>query len=474
MAESYDAIVVGSGPNGLAAAIEIARAGRSVLVLEAEDTIGGGARTAELNLPGFHHDICSAIHPLGVLSPFLRTVPLEKHGVTWIEPPIAVAHPLDDGTAATLQRGLEASALGLGEDAQAWRDVYAPFDRDPDALFGELLKPVRIPRHPFKMARFGLGALQSATRFAESSFRGVHARAMFASCAAHSIMPLESEGSASFGLVLAASAHAVGWPFPKGGSQTISDALVRELRAHGGDVRTGERVTSLRSLPRAKAVLLDVMPRSLVQIAGDALPASYGDQLRRYRHGPGVFKMDFALRGPVPWTAAECHRTATVHVGGTLEELAGSERAPHEGRVSERPFVLVAQQSLFDDTRAPPGQHTLWAYCHVPNGSKVDMSTIIEDQIERFAPGFRDLVLARSTMNAADVERHNANYVGGDIGGGLNDLPQTLARPVARWNPYTTPNPSLFLCSSATPPGGGVHGMCGYWAARAALRGVLA
>ena len=473
MAERFEAVVVGSGPNGLAAAIEIARAGHSVLVVEAAETVGGGTRTEELTLPGFHHDVCSAIHPLGVLSPFLRSVPLVERGVEWIEPPLALAHPLDDGTAASLERGLAATARGLGPDTAAWRGLFEPFARDPHALFSELLKPVRIPRHPFKMAQFGFHALQSAERLT-GLFQGEHAKAIFASCAGHAMMPLESPGTASFGLVLAIAAHAVGWPLPRRGSIAITEALVAELRSLGGEIRTGERVVTLGQLPSSRAVLFDVMPRTVAGIAGDALPTSYVEALQRFRHGPGIFKIDWALDGPIPWTAEPCTRTATVHVGGSADEILASERAPHEGRICEKPFVLVVQQSLFDATRAPAGKHTGWAYCHVPNGSTVDMTAAIEAQVERFAPGFRDRVLARHVMNTVAVERHNAGFVGGDIGGGENTIFQTLARPFPRWNPYTTPNPRLFLASSATPPGGGVHGMCGYWAARAALKTAFA
>lgn len=473
MAESYEAVVVGAGPNGLAAAIEIARAGHSVLVVEAEATVGGGARTEALTLPGFHHDVCSAVHPLGILSPFLASIPRVSHGVEWIDPPLALAHPFDDGSAAGLERGLEATAQGLVPDTAAWRSMFEPFDRDAHALFAEILKPLRVPRHPLRMARFGFQALQSAERVA-SQFRSEHARAIFASCAAHSMMPLEAPGTASFGLVLTIAAHAVGWPIPRHGSSSITEALVAELRALGGVIRTSERVSTLAQLPPSKAVLFDVMPRSLAAIAGDELPDSYTAALLRYRHGPGVFKIDWALDGPIPWTAKKCHDAGTVHLGGTYEEIAASERAPHEGRVSPEPFVLVVQQSNFDATRAPPGKHTGWAYCHVPHGSTVDMTDAIESQVERFAPGFRDLVLARHVMDPAAVEAHDASFIGGDIGGGENTLFQTLARPFLRWNPYTTPNPRLFLASSATPPGGGVHGMCGYGAARAALRSVFA
>lgn len=467
----HEAVVVGAGPNGLAAAIEIARAGHSVLVIEANDTIGGGARTEELTLPGFRHDTCSAIHPLGILSPFLASVPLEEHGVEWIDPPLALAHPFDDGTAAALERGLEATANRLAPDGDAgeWTSLFAPFE-DARALYADILRPVRVPRRPFSLARFGWHALQSAERLV-GRFRGERARALFAGCAAHSIMPLESAGTASFGIVLAAAAHAVGWPLPRRGSVAITEALAKELRAHGGEIRTGKRITSLRQLPpSAKAILFDVMPRTLVEIAGDELPATYADALLRYRQGPAVFKIDWALAGPIPWRAKDCARAGTVHLGGAYVEIAASERAPHEGRVPGRPFVLVAQQSMFDETRAPAGKHTGWAYCHVPNGSTVDMTDAIEAQLERFAPGFRDLVLARHTMSSAEVEARNASFVGGDIGGGANDLVQTIARPVPRWDPYATPNPRLFLASSATPPGGGVHGMCGHWAAKSALR----
>jgi phytoene dehydrogenase-like protein len=468
VAETPEAIVVGAGPNGLAAAIELARAGHSVLVVEAEGSIGGGARTEEITLPGFRHDICSAIHPLGILSPFLRSVPLADHGLEWIEPPLALAHPFDDGSAAALERGLAATAARLAPDTAAWADLFAPYEDDAAGLFAEILKPLRVPRRPLKMARFGFHALQSAERVA-GLFRGDRARAIFAGCAGHAMMPLESPATASFGMVLAIAAHAVGWPLPRRGSIAIIEALAAELRSLGGEIRTGQRVTSLAELPASRVVLFDVMPRTLAAIAGDALPETYTTALRRYRHGPGVFKIDWALDGPIPWKASACGQAGTVHLGGVFEEVAASERAPHEGRVPERPLVLVVQQSLFDATRAPAGKHTGWAYCHVPNGSTVDMTAAIEAQLERFAPGFRDLVLARRTMNTAEMEAHNAGFIGGDIGGGENDLLQTLARPFPRWNPYATPNPRLYLASSATPPGGGVHGMCGFWAARAAL-----
>ena len=465
-----DAVVIGSGPNGLAAAVTLAKAGRSVLVLEAEPTIGGGTRTEEVTLPGFRHDVCSAIHPLGILSPFFRELDL---GIAWAQPPVPLAHPFEDGHAAVLLRDMDETARRFGgsavEDAASWREMFAPYMEDPHGFFAAVLAPIRVPRDPFLLARFGMTALQPATWVARRSFRG-DARALFMGCAAHSIVPLDDIGTASFGMVLGLAAHAAGWPVAPGGSQTIANALVQRLEEHGGTIETGRRVRSLAELPASRAVLFDVMPRQLADIAGDALPASYKAQLRRFKHGPGIFKIDWALDGPIPWTAPECREAGTVHLGSTFEEIAASERANADGRVTDKPFMLVAQQSLFDPTRAPAGKHTGWAYCHVPNGSTVDHTELLESRIERFAPGFRDLILARKTWNTADIEAHNASYVGGDIGGGANALLQVIARPALRWNEYTTPNPRLFLCSAATPPGGGVHGMCGWESAKAVLR----
>ncbi|MFL5915860.1 MAG: phytoene desaturase family protein [Gaiellaceae bacterium] len=465
-----DAIVVGAGPNGLAAAIELARAGLSVRVVEAAETVGGGTRSAELTLPGFVHDVCSAIHPLGIASPFLRSLPLEAHGLEWVEPPAALAHPFDDGTAVLLERSPAAAVQTLGEDEPRWRRVFAPLARDADSLLEEILAPPHVPAHPLPLARFGLRAMVPATTVARRSFRSTRARGLFAGLAAHSMLPLERPPSAAFGLMLGLLGHAVGWPFPRGGSQAIADSLASYLRSLGGEIETGRPVESLAELGEPRLVLLDVTPRGLLSLAGDRLPPRYRRRLERYRYGPGVFKLDWALDGPVPWRAEESSRAATVHLCGTLEEIAASEAAPARGRVAERPYVLLAQQSLFDPTRAPAGRHTAWAYCHVPNGSTADMTEPIEAQIERFAPGFRDRILARSARAPSDLERENPNYVGGDINGGLADLRQLLTRPVARWSPYSTPLPGVFLCSASTPPGGGVHGMCGYHAAQAALR----
>ncbi|HEY5693939.1 MAG TPA: NAD(P)/FAD-dependent oxidoreductase [Gaiellaceae bacterium] len=465
-----DAIVVGAGPNGLAAAIVLARAGLSVRVVEAAETVGGGARSAELTLPGFVHDVCSAIHPLGIASPLFRTLPLAEHGLEWIDPPAALAHPFDDGTAVLLERSPEAATPTLGEDEDRWRRLFAPLVREAEPLLDDVLGPLHLPAHPLALARFGARAAPPATLLARLSFRGARARGVFAGLAAHSMLPLGRPPSAAFGLMLGLLGHAVGWPFPRGGSQRLSDALASYLRSLGGEIETGRRVESLAELGHARAVLLDVTPRGLLALAGDRLPSRYRRRLERYRYGPGVFKLDWALDGPIPWRAEECTRAATVHLGATLEEIAASEAAPGRGEIAEQPYVLLAQQSLFDATRAPAGRHTAWAYCHVPNGSTADLTARIEGQVERFAPGFCARILARSALGPAALERLNANYVGGDINGGAATLSQLLTRPVARLSPYTTPLDGVFLCSSSTPPGGGVHGMCGYHAARAALR----
>jgi phytoene dehydrogenase-like protein len=466
---TYDAVVVGSGPNGLAAAITLARAGHSVLVLEAQDTLGGGMRSSALTLPGFVHDVCSAIHPLGVASPFMRTVPLAEHGVTWIDPPAAVAHPFDDGTAAVLERSLSLTGETLGPDAAAYERLMAPLVQHWEALVEELLSPLHLPRHLMPMARFGLLAMRSAQSLAKAWFTGPHARGFFAGLAAHSIMPLDKLPTAAFGLMLGMLGHAVGWPLPQGGSQQLTAALAAYLRTLGGKLVTGTPVASVDEVPPARAILLDVTPRQVLRLASHRLPASYQRQLKRYRYGTAVFKMDWALNGSIPWKAQACQRAATVHLGGTLPEIAASEHAAYTGQHAEAPYMILTQQSLYDATRAPAGQHTAWAYCHVPHGSTVDMTERLEAQIERFAPGFRDCVLARSVMPPAALEQYNANYIGGDINGGVQDLWQLFTRPTVSLVPYATPVKGLYICSSSTPPGGGVHGMCGYWAARAAL-----
>ena len=473
MTERRDAIVVGSGPNGLAAAITLARAGRSVLVLEAASTIGGGTRSAELTLPGFRHDVCSAIHPLALASPFLRRLPLQEHGLEFVHPGLPLAHPLDDGTAVALHRSVTETADGLGDDGESYRDLMEPLTDRWEALVDDLFGPLHPPRNPLPSARFARVGLRSATGLASARFAGARAQALLAGNAAHSMRPLTRPTTAGFGLLLMTLGHAVGWPAAVGGSQAIADAMASLLRSLGGEIRTDCEVRSPADLRGVPAVLFDLTPRQILAIAGDELPARYRNALGRFRYGPGVFKLDYALAGPVPWTAPECRRAGTLHLGGTLEEIARAEAEVMRGRHPARPYVLVAQQSLFDAGRAPAGSHTLWAYCHVPNGSDVDVSESIERQIERFAPGFRDLVLARSIMRPADLQAYDANYVGGDINGGAADVRQLVARPVARLNPYATPNPRLFICSSSTPPGGGVHGMCGWHAARAALRSAL-
>jgi len=469
-----DAVVVGAGPNGLAAAIELARSGRSVHLIEAAASVGGGTRTEELTLPGFHHDVCSAVHPLVLGSPFLRTLPLEQFGLELLQPQVQAAHPLDDGSAAVLLRSLEETAEELGRDGRAYRHLVGAFaahwDRLADAILGPLTRP---PRSPLLAARFGLRGGMPATVTARGRFRTPQGQALIAGMSAHAMRPLQAPGTTAFALVMLSLGHVCGWPVARGGSERITAAMRAYLESLGGTVELSRPVGELRELPDSRAVLFDVAPGALASICGDALPGRYRRALGRFRHGPGVFKVDYALSGPVPWSAPAAREAGTVHLGGTLAEIAASERAVHRGDHSERPYVLVAQQSVVDASRAPAGQHTLWAYCHVPNGSSEDMTAAIEAQLERFAPGFGELVLARSTHSPAQLQADNANYVGGDIGGGANSLWQTVARPALRANPYATPNPRIFICSSSTPPGGGVHGMCGFNAARAALRGTL-
>jgi phytoene dehydrogenase-like protein len=468
-----DAVVVGSGPNGLTAAVLLARAGLSVRVIEVADTPGGGCRSGEITLPGFVHDLCSAVHPTGVLSPVFRELGLEKFGLTWVQSQLPLAHPLPDGSVALLEKSLSDTARSLGADGAAWESMLRPFATE--AFVHTLLQPVWHLKGGLLLAkaRFGLLGLRSCESVARSRFQGGAARALFAGCAGHSLMALDRAGTAAFGLVLAAAAHVIDWPCARGGSQEITAALVRALESAGGVVQFGTRVTSLRELPDARAVLFDLSPRQVAAICGDALPRGYREKLAAFRHGPASFKVDWALRQAIPWRNPECRRAMTVHVCGAFEEVMRSEAEAMSGTAPAKPFVLVTQQSIFDPTRAPPGQHTGWGYCHVPNGCAEDMTARIEAQIERFAPGFRDCILARHSTSPAQLEAHNPTMIGGDMAGGQNDLAQFLFRPVPRLNPYTTPNPRLFLCSSSTPPGGGVHGMCGYHAARSALRRVF-
>lgn len=468
-----DAVVVGAGPNGLAAAIELARAGYSVQVIERADQIGGGTRTAELTLPGFHHDVCSAVHPLAAGSPFLRGLALERYGLELVAPEIDAAHPLDDGSAVAFRRSLAETANGLGVDGARYARLLGPFADNWSDLADAILGPPRVPSNPLLAARFGLLGALPARAIAGTLFSDVRTRALLAGMAAHAMRPLSAPTTGAFALVLMALGHAMGWPVVRGGSQALASAMGSLFESLGGEVQTGREVRSLGELPRTSVVLFDVSPRRLVEICGEELPSRYRRTLGRYRYGPGVFKLDYALAGPVPWQAPECAKAGTVHLGGTFEEIAASELKVSRGAHPQRPYVLLAQQSLADATRAPVGKHTLWAYCHVPNGSDVDMTDAIEGQIERFAPGFSELVLARTARGPAQLEAENPNYVGGDINCGLASLRQTLARPALRASPYSTPNPRIFLCSAATPPGGGVHGMCGYHAARSVLRRTL-
>jgi len=464
-----DAVVIGSGPNGLAAALTLARAGLSVEVYEGASAPGGGCRTGELTLPGFHHDICSAVHPLVAASPFFRSVSLAARGVKLLTPEVSFAHPLDGGRAGAVALSVDETAASLGEDGAAYRRLFGPLVREVDKVLPTLLGPLRAPpRHPLATARLGIPGLLPVTRLA-ARFHSEEARGLLAGAAAHSMLPLSTPLTGSYGLLFITLGHAYGWPLVEGGSDRVVEALVAELADMGGTIQLNRWVNSLSELPEARAVLADTSPRHLALLGADRLSPSFKKALGRFRYGPGVCKVDWALSGPVPWAAPACRAAGTVHVGGTLEEVATSEYEVAAGRHAERPFCLVAQAGVVDITRAPEGKQTLWAYCHVPSGSTVDMTERIEAQIERFAPGFRDLILARATKTAAQAEEANPNYVGGDITGGMATLRQTLFRPTLRWDNYKTSSPGLYFCSASTPPGGGVHGMCGYHAARSVL-----
>jgi len=466
----FDAVVVGGGPNGLAAAITLARAGKKVLLREAKDTVGGGCRTAELTLPDFHHDVCSAVHPLALASPFFRSLDLEALGVEWIHASACLAHPLDDEPAVIVHRSLDATVKGLStDDGLAYQRLVGGFLPQWKVLVRELLKPVGVTKSPYLLLRFGTLALRPADSLARSFFRGKRAQALFAGAAGHAIFPLEYWSSAGFGLVMCLLGHAVGWPISRGGSQEIVKAMATYFKSLHGEIQLGSPVSDMADLPRSHAYLFDLTPRQLAGIAYSVLPRDYAKRLRDHKHGPGVFKIDWALKGPIPWCDPNCLRAGTLHLGGTLSEICFAERQVWEGTAPESPFVLISQPSLFDNTRAPQGFHTAWAYSHVPHGCTINMTERIENQLERFAPGFRELVLARHTMSPADMEAYNPNYVGGDIVGGIQTFWQLFVRPMGRWTPYATPTPGVYLCSSSMPPGGGVHGMCGHLAAIRAL-----
>lgn len=466
----YDAVIVGSGPNGLTAAITLAQKGYRVIVYEASDTPGGGVRSKELTLPGYSHDVCSTVYPLGVGSPVLKTFPLEKFGLQWIYPDFEMAHPFDDGTAAVLHKSVEKTALSLGKDYASYNKWMTRLLEDWDDIVNRVLGPLKIPEHPVKMSRFGIYALQSAHSFSKRYFRGNKGRGFFSGLAAHSILDLDEPATAAIGLVLAIMGHSEGWPIPKGGAQKLTDALVGYLKSLNGEVVVEHKINSVADLPPARVILFDLTPKQLLQITGNEFSAGYRKELEKYRYGSGVFKLDWALNEPIPFEAKVCRKAGTVHLGGTMEEIVSSEKSIRNGGYPERPFVLLTQPTQFDPLRAPKGKHIAWAYCHVPNGSTKDMTNVIEDQIERFAPGFKDTIIKRHKMNAVDFQNYNANYIGGDINGGLQDIKQLFTRPVKKWDPYQTAVKNWFICSSSTPPGGGVHGMCGYHAAQSALK----
>ncbi len=465
----YDVIVIGAGPNGLSAACVLARAGRRVLLIEARHSVGGALSSAALTLPGFVHDLGSAVHPFGLASPVFQSLHLERYGLGWIQPPLPVAHPLDDGQAVLLERSVTRTASGLGQDGRAYRRLMRMLVRWWQHIQPMVLNPLHIPRYPISVGSFGLRAVWSLRFLTRMLFREDRAPALLAGLGAHSCLPLEAPLSAAPTLVLGALAHVVGWPIPRGGAQSLANALAACFLAHGGEIRTDWHVEDVNELPDASALIFDVSPKQLIQIAGDRLPVSYRQQLERFRHGPGVFKLDYALNAPIPWANPDCGRAATLHIGGTFDEIAASERAPHQHMHTSKPYVLLAQPTLFDPTRAPARKHVVWAYCHVPQYSTVDMTAAIEAQIERFAPGFRERILACHAMNCADMQAWNSNLIGGDISGGLPDWRQLLMRPNLSLQPHRCPTAGMYLCSSSTPPGAGVHGMCGAHAAWAVL-----
>jgi phytoene dehydrogenase-like protein len=466
-----DAVVIGSGPNGLAAGIALAREGLRVRILEAADAIGGGARSGELLQPGVIHDICSSVHPIGVSSPFFRALPLERHGLEWIQSDVALAHPLDDGRVVLLHRSLEKTVAGLGEDGDAWRKLMGPYAKRWRELTPEIFRPIlHVPRHPILLARFGMHSAMPVTMLTRRLFKDAPARALFAGIAAHALLPLDRPLTSSFGITLGAAAHAEGWPLVKGGSQVLANALAAHFKELGGEIETGVTISRYEQLPAARAYLFDTSPGAMARICGRRLPSSYRGRLRKFKHGEAAYKVDYVLDGPIPWRDRECELAPTVHLAGTLEEIAASERATSGGSVPERPYSIVVQPSRFDPGRSPAGLHVVWAYCHVPNGYAGNAEDQLTAQIERFAPGFRDRIVARHVSGPPELEAQNANYVGGDIAGGSPGGLQLFFRPTFRIDPYATPNPKVFLCSSSTPPGGGVHGMCGYWAAQSALK----
>lgn len=468
--EHYDSVIIGSGPNGLSAGIALAQKGLSVLIVEGADTVGGGMRTDELTLPGFHHDICSAVHPMAYSSPYLKELPLDKHGLEWIVPEASVAHPLDDEEAVLFSKSIDETAQNLGVDSKKYKKLMAPFAERAADLLADSLKPLGFPKNPGIFLRFGLQAFQPASFYAAHTFKGARAKALFAGCAAHSVLPFDKLFSTAIGLMLITAGQIENWPIAKGGSRNIATALTSYFKNLGGEIRVSTKIDDFRELPKAKTYIFDTDPRQLANIAGEQLPSSYKNKLYNYRYGPGVFKIDYALDGPIPWKDPRCLKASTVHVGGSINEIKASEKAVWQGKHSRKPFVLVSQQSLFDESRAPSGKYTGWAYCHVPHGSKMDMSDSIEDQIEHFAPGFRDIILAKRSMNTDDLYAYNPNYLGGAITGGASDIFQLFSRPVSLLDPYATPNPHIFICSASTPPGGGVHGMSGFHAAQRVLK----